>query len=133
MNHLKIKKFPIKVGKIDQFVISTFNLQFTPNTPIFLGQSNLAHIQTEHPTDFAKYGNKISEILSDPDYIAKHPKKNSVEYIKKYYDHTKQDYVLVAVRASTSGVLYVRSLFVMNNNKVQKYQNKGALISYPKK
>ncbi|WP_276666177.1 PBECR2 nuclease fold domain-containing protein [Caldibacillus debilis] len=79
-------------------------------------------MKSEHPEDFAKYGNKLSEILKNPDYIAKHPKKDSIEYIKIFFDEDKEDYVLVAVRASFSGKFYARSLFVMNDEKVRKYR-----------
>lgn len=122
-----------KVGKIDEHVISILNLSIKPDTPIFLGETNVRHMIQKHPEDYAKYGDKIEEILNNPDYVAKHPRKDSIEYIKKYYDYRKQDYVLVAVRASASGNYYVRTIFVMNPIKVKKYKEKGALKEYPGK
>lgn len=71
-----------------------------------MGETNLEHMKNEHPEDFEKYGDKLSEILSSPDYIAKHPNKDSIEYIKVFYDEEKEDYVLVAVRASQRGIYY---------------------------
>ena len=121
-----------KVGKIDDIVISILNLSIDPDTPIFLGETNLEHMKNEHPEDFEKYGDKIEEIINNPDYVAKHPKKDSIEYIKKYYDKQKQDYVLVAVRASSSNIYYARTLFVMNDVKVKKYKAKNALKKYSK-
>ena len=73
-----------------------------------------------------------SALTSAPDYIAKHPKKPSIEYIKVFYDEDKKDHVLVAVRASNRGVFYARSLFIMSDEKVEKYRKKGALIEYEK-
>lgn len=118
---------PEQIGKISDIVISILSLSLNTNTPIFLGETNLNHMKSDHPEDFEKYGEKLAEILEFPDYVAKHPKKDSIEYIKKYYDAEKEDYVLVAVRASTSGIIYARTLFVMGDDKVEKYKAKDAL------
>jgi hypothetical protein len=117
---------PEKVGEIDVIVINLLNLSLEPDIPIFLGPTNLEHMKSEHPDDFEKYSGKIAEILEFPDYVAKHPKKDSIEYIKKYYDEEKGDYVLVAIRATTNGIHYARTLFVMSDIKVEKYKQKGA-------
>lgn len=117
---------PEEVGKINEVVISVLNLSLEPNTPIFLGESNLEHMKKEHPEDFEKYGSKIAEILESPDYVAKHPKKDSIEYIKVYYDEEKDDHVLVAIRASSNGIFYARTLFAMADRKVEQYKAKGA-------
>ncbi|MFD0951846.1 hypothetical protein [Virgibacillus natechei] len=47
--------------------------------------------------------------------------------MKTYYDNEKNDYVLVAVRATNSGVMFARTLFVINKNKVRRYRETGAL------
>ena len=104
---------PEKVGEIDVRVINTLNMFIEPNTPIFLGETNLEHMKKEHPEDFLKYGDQLVAILKNPDFVSKHPKKDSIEYIKVFYDHAKDDYVLVAVRASKQGLYYARTLFVM--------------------
>jgi hypothetical protein len=118
---------PEKVGEIKGIVISVLSLSLDPDTPIFLGETNLEHMKSEHPADFEKYGGKLAEILANPDYVAKHPNKDSIEYIKKFYDEEKEDYVLVAVRASKIGMYYARTLFVMGDEKVGKYRAKDAL------
>ena len=113
----------IIIGTLTKNVINEFGLTLKEGQPIYIGNSNLNHMQTEHPEDFEKYGNKIIEIINDPDYIAKHPnKKNSaIEYIKVYTSEDNQ-HVLVAVRATGSGTLFARTLFVMDNEKVEKYK-----------
>lgn len=123
---------PEQVGVINQQVIKKLGLSIKENTPIMLGETNIEHMKSEHPDDFEKYFNQLKNILSAPDYIAKHPKKPSIEYIKVFYDEDKKDYVLVAVRASNRGVFYARSLFIMSDEKVEKYRKKGALIEYEK-
>ncbi|MCX8002613.1 MAG: PBECR2 nuclease fold domain-containing protein [Anoxybacillus mongoliensis] len=123
---------PKTVGVINQQVIQKLGLHITENTPIMLGKTNIEHMKSEHPNDFRKYFKYLPDILSAPDYIAKHPNKTSIEYIKTFYDEDKKDYVLVAVRASNNNVFYARSLFVMSDEKIEKYRRKGALIKYEK-
>lgn len=123
---------PEKVGEIDEVVIKILNLSVEPNAPIFVGEQNIQHMKDEHPEDFEKYGGKIAEILNNPDYVAKHPRKPSIEYIKVYYDEEKDERVLVAVRATTRGIHFARTLFVMSDEKVEKYDKKGAFHEYEK-
>jgi hypothetical protein len=118
---------PEKVGQINDVVISILNLSLDPNTPIFVGETNLKHMEDEHPEDYRKYGSKIKEILENPDYVAKHPNKDSIEYIKVFYDSDKDDHVLVAIRATSNGIFYARTLFVMADRKVEQYNAKEAL------
>lgn len=123
---------PEKVGEVDEIVINILNLSLNPDTPIFIGETNIEHMKEEHPEDFEKYGDKIVEILQAPDYVAKHPRKDSIEYIKVFYDEGKDDRVLVAIRATTKGIIFARTLFVMADDKVAKYTEKGAFNTYKK-
>lgn len=121
------------IGTLDKSIIDEFSLDFKEGQPIYIGESNLKHMESEHPEDFKMYGDKIEEIINNPDYIAKHPNKrnSAIEYIKVYKDENN-DHVLVAVRATGSGTLFARTLFVMDKEKVEKYKNKNALIPYQK-
>ncbi|MDA2119323.1 PBECR2 nuclease fold domain-containing protein [Bacillus cereus] len=119
-----------KIGEINELVINILDLSLETATPIFIGETNLSHMQSEHPEDFEKYGDKIEEILASPDYVAKHPRKDSIEYIKVYFDEQKEKRVLVAVRATGSGKFYARTLFVMSDTKVEKYKEKDAFHEY---
>lgn len=121
------------IGTLSKKIIDEFMLNLKEGQPIYIGESNLRHMKSEHPEDFKLYGDKIEEIIKNPDYIAKHPnKKNSaIEYIK-VYKNKDNDYVLVAVRATGVGTLFARTLFVMDSEKVDKYKKKNALIPYKK-
>lgn len=105
------------VGRLDHRVIELFQLPLESDVPIFLGDSNVEHMKQEHPEDYEKYGDKLEQIIRNPDFVAKHPRKNSIEYIKVF----EPDHVLVAVRVSNNGKLYARTLFVMGPEKVSKY------------
>lgn len=123
---------PTEIGKINEIVIQMLNLSLDPDTPVFMGETNLQHMRDEHPDDFLKYGDKVAEILQTPDFVAKHPKKDSIEFIKRFYDEDIEDYVLVAVRATKSQVHFARTLFVMADDKVTQYNKKNALKPYKK-
>jgi hypothetical protein len=93
--------------------------------PIYLGRSNIAHMQRRHPADYAKYGQYIPQILAAPDYVGINPSDGSIEYVKDF--QVNGEFVKVAVRLSQGGVLYARSLYVLNPNRVQNFSRKGTL------
>lgn len=114
-----------QVGKLHDNIINLLSLDYAPNTPIYLGQSNIDHMKKRHPVDFEKYGANITDIITKPDYVRQNPKDNSIEYVKEF--EINNEYVKVAVRVSGSGVLYARSLYVLNRNRVKDFIAKGTL------
>lgn len=116
------------IGVLTQKVVDLLNLNFKVGEPIYIGDSNLEHIKRKHPNDYKKYSDLIREILTNPEYIAKNPHKqnSTIEYIKR----EKEEYILVVVRATAKGKLFVRTLFVMDPRKVKRYKSKQFLISY---
>ena len=117
-----------KIAEISDRVIYLLELDIDEKTPIYITNNNIKQIKKKHPEDFTKYGENLLEIISNPTYISQHPINKSIEYIKVY--KKEKDYVLVAVRVSFGGNYYVRTLFVMSENKVYRYWLSGALKSY---
>ena len=66
--------------------------------------------------------------ISSPTYVSKHPKSGSIEFIKKYKE--EGDLVLVAIRASGKGVLFVRTLFIISERKIRAYLKSKTLKKY---
>lgn len=93
--------------------------------PIYLGESNIEHMKQRHPADYAKYGSYIPEILNQPDYVGINPNDNSIAFVKEF--KIDGEYVKVAVRISSSGILFARSLYTITNNKINNYIKKGSL------
>ena len=114
-----------EVGKLSQRVISLLNLPLKAGQSILLGESNIAHMISRHPGDYARYGQYIPQILSQPDYVGENPKDGSIEYVKEF--QINGEYVKVAVRLSGGGTLYARSLYVLSPNRVQNFIAKGTL------
>jgi hypothetical protein len=118
-----------EVGKITKRVIEITGLNIDVDSPIYIGEQNAGHIKNKHPLDYNKYFHDIENILSNPTYIAKHPNKDSIEYIKSYKINEEEN-VLVAVRTSKSGIFFARTLFIMSEEKFKKYKEKGVLKQY---
>ena len=109
-------------------MIELLELELPEGKDIFLGDSNIGHMTTRHPEDFALYGEYIPDILREPDYVAQNKKDNSIEYVREVeIDHV---FVKVAVRVSTKGQLFARSVYRLNPNRVRSFIDKGNLKKY---
>lgn len=108
-----------QIGKVSTKIIKLLNLKYEQEMPIFIGEVNIKHMKEEHPEDFKKYGKQIEDILNNPTYLARNEKKKSIEFIKEY--KINNEYVLVAVRVSTNNVHFARTMYIMSDEKVEKY------------
>lgn len=93
---------------------------------VYLGEKNMEHMKNAHPDDYLKYEDYLPMIIESPDYVGINRKDNSIEFVKEFY--INDDYVKVAVRASTSGIFYARSLYTLNRNRVDRFVENGTLI-----
>ena len=114
-----------QVGTIKSDVINALGLTVKDNTPIYLGPSNIQHMNQRHPTDYQKYGTHIPSILATPDYVGVNPSDGSIEYVKEFL--IAGEYVKVAVRIAGSGKYFARSLYVLNQKRVKNFIAKGTL------
>ena len=110
-----------QVGVITDQVIKILKLNAAQNTPIYLSETNIAHMESKHESDYRMYGGSIEDIIESPTYVGY--KKGSIEYIKEM-----SEYVKVAVRVSFDGTYYARTLYTMNTEKVENMVAKGTLF-----
>ncbi len=82
----------------------------------------------EHPVDFRRFFTYIPLILQEPHFMSVRPSTGSIEYVR-VFDESRQA-VLVAVRASRSGVLYIRSLYAISWGKLSSYLGSGVMKTY---
>jgi len=111
-----------QVGIITADVIRILGLSIAPNTPIYLGETNINHMLSEHEDDYNLYGEMIEEIIATPTYLGYW--KGSIEYIKEL-----SQYVKVAVRVSSDNLYFARTIYTMNPDRVEKLVAKGNLFS----
>ena len=87
-----------KIGVFSAQLIEILELNIPAGAPIYIADSNIEHMKTFHPDDFAQYGSELSNIIANPDYVKKNAKDDSIEFTKEYY--INGEYVKVAVRIS---------------------------------
>ena len=125
---LKMPERAKQVGKLSQRVIEVLGLTLSEGRSLLLGESNIAHMVSRHPEDYALYGEYIPLILSMPDYVALNTKDESIEYVKEV--QMDDIYVKVAVRVSARGQLFARSVYRLNTNRAKNFIEKGTLKKY---
>ncbi len=114
-----------KIGAFSAQIIEVLELDIPAGTPIYIADSNIEHMKTSHPNDFEKYGDELKNIISNPDYVGKNVKDDSIEFTKEYC--IDGEYVKVAVRVSTHSIYYARSMYVLNPKRVKNFIAKGTL------
>ena len=115
-----------RVGEVSVAVSLVINRPEFAGKQIYIGDSNIAHMKNAHPDDYLKYSDRIEEIIAAPDYVGLNKKDDSIEYVKEYY--INGDYIKLAVRATTTGVFYARSLYTLNRGRVNRFVANGTLI-----
>ena len=114
-----------KIGKFSEKVVVALGLSIEPDTPIYIGASNLTHMANTHPADFLQYGQDVASIINKPDYVGVNPSDGSVEFVKEYQQGT--EFVKVAVRVSTGGTHYARTIYKLKDSRVKNFIAKGTL------
>lgn len=106
--------------------VAELNIDVYEGEPIYLSDTAIDHIRETHSDAYMKYFEDIQEIIRHPDYIgvagAYAP---SIEYVKTYV--TNGENVNIAVRASKGGTLYLRSMFLIEDGRIEDYLRKGKL------
>ena len=115
-----------KIGEFSSKIIKLLELNIEAGTPIYISDSNITHMKSSHPEDYNKYGADIATIIASPDYVGKNVKDDSIEFTKEYI--INGEFIKVAVRVSSSGIFYARSMYILNSNRVKNFIKKGTLI-----
>ena len=126
INKLKTGFNSIKIGELTFEVIKILNLNRTP-CDIILWEDRFKYIE-KHRIDFSsdeefdKHIAFIPKIISDPDYIGKHPSDNSIQYIKRI-----DRLMIVAIRLKSSGNLSFRSSYILSETQLIDYIKSGTV------
>ena len=114
------------VGEISDKVKLILELDLPSGTPIYIGPTNIEHMQREHPAEYERYFTLLPKIISTPDFVGLNPKDNSIEYIKTF-PTSAGHYLKLAVRISNDGFLFARSLYEILERTVLQRAEKGML------
>lgn len=94
-----------------------------PKLNIMQSEGLKKHISKRHPSCL-KYLNKVSEIISSPDYVGVNPKESgSFELIKQYGDN-----ILIGIKLDIkNNYYYVATLHDINQSKINNRLFSGRL------
>lgn len=106
-------------------IVKNYWLDIDTGTPIYIGSSNIEHIKNRHPYEYEKYFPYISDIISNPNYVGKNPSDESITYVKFY--QIGEEYVRVAVRVTTNGTAFAKTLHLLSTVNAERYIEKGTL------
>jgi len=126
MSDMAIPEGAELIGNISEEVKNLLNLDLPSGTPIYIGPTNIEHMQREHPIEYDRYFNMLPKIISSPDFVGLNPKDNSIEYIKSFVS-SSGNYLKLAVRISNDGYLFARSLYEILERTVKQRAEKGML------
>lgn len=113
------------IAHISQKVIDILGLDISPNTPVFIGKTNLEHIKKRHLYEYEKYLPDLELIINFPDYVGLSPKDNSILFVKLY--KIDGEYIRVAVRITSGGKCYAKTLHLLSTCNAERYIQKGTL------
>lgn len=113
------------IGHVSPKVIKALNLCIEPNTPVYIGESNILHIKNHHPCEYDKYYKDIRNIINLPDYVGLNPKDGSILFVKLY--RTDKEYIRVAVKITSGKKCFVKTLHLLSTCNAERYLEKGTL------
>ena len=116
-----------KRGKFSKKIIDLLNLDIPENTEIYIGNQNREHMEKKHSHDYYYYHHLLPNIIENPDYVGIEPKNNSIEYIKEV-SIDPNVIIKIAIRVSSNGKYFVRTMYNISDHKIQSALNKGYLF-----
>ncbi|WP_257847211.1 PBECR3 domain-containing polyvalent protein [Veillonella faecalis] len=116
-----------KIGKFSKKIIDLLNLDIPENTEIYIGNQNREHMEKKHSHDYYYYHHLLPNIIENPDYVGIEPKNNSIEYIKEV-SIDPNVIIKIAIRVSSNGKYFVRTMYNISDHKIQSALNKGYLF-----
>lgn len=114
-----------QIGHFTSVVIELLGLEIAPGTPIFIGDSNIEHIKSRHPYEYEKYFHQLGDIINAPDYAGINPSDASISFVREFL--VNSEYIRVAVRITSKGQYYARSLHLLSTFNAERYIERGTL------
>ena len=96
--------------------------QYKAGDMIYLGENNIKHMKHRHSLAYVKYNDRLSLIISEPDYVGINDEDGSLEYVKVFDDHVK-----LVVRVAGDEKLYVRTMYTIYKSRTEFFIKSGRL------
>lgn len=120
------------LGFLDSYNISLLKLSLS-ETKIMISTDKVGytakHIgEYDSKEEYERIVQQAPEIIAFPDYLGLHPTKQSIEFIKSLDGKI----MVLAVRIRNYGVLWVKTIFPITQDKFNLYLQSGSLITVDK-
>ena len=89
---------------------------------IYLGDRNIKHMKQRHMLVYAKYHDRLSQIISEPDYVGVNDEDGSLVYVKLFDDNIK-----LVVRIAGDEKLYIRTMYTIFKSRMEDSIKSGKL------
>lgn len=121
----------VKIGKLTKDIINILGLNRS-ECDIIMWEDRFKYIHKhvndfDKTEDFNKCVSMIPEVISNPEYIAIHPTKNSLEFIKRI-----DPLFIVVVRIKQHGNLAFRTAYPLTEEQLKNYIKSGTAIKIQK-
>ena len=119
------------IGYISKQAIELLELNLKPNSPVYIGETNIEHIKNRHPYEYEKYFQDMGSIITFPDYVGINPKDKSILFVKLY--EVNDEFIRVAVKLTTAGKCFAKTLHLLSTCNAERYIEKGTLKKVDRK
>ncbi len=117
-----------KIGILKEKYFKALNIENCKCFNVYLSPGAEKHIKNKRPTVYNNYFKSIKYIIHRPDYLGLNPNvKDGMELIRNYKDHS----ILISIAINKNGYLYLSSMYIIGNHKIQKRLKSGRLIPTP--
>ena len=117
----------IIIGRLSKDIISLLNLN-REECDIILWEDRFKYVEKhiqhfKSKEDYEKHIASIPDIIENPDYVGKHPKNNSIQYIKRI-----GELMIVAIRIKKKGNMAFRSAYPLSEEQLKDYIKSGTVF-----
>ena len=131
-NISNLDKLEYTVGKINQDIINLLGLQIC-ECAIKVTAKRIRHTK-KHECDFDSFAayklciESAPEIIGSPEYVGLHPDRNSVRYVCSI--GSTKIIILVAVGLIDTNEQWIKTIYPITDDKLNKYIASGQLVKY---
>jgi len=117
------------VGTFSQHIIDLVNINHQETDILFSKDKieyTIKHIKEyDDNSEYKILVEHTPDIILHPDYLGLHPTGQSIEFIK-----FMSKIMVVAIRLKPHGVLWVKTVFPITQDKFNLYESSGSLINF---
>ncbi|MGL5675986.1 MAG: PBECR2 nuclease fold domain-containing protein [Cellulosilyticaceae bacterium] len=124
---LEESKYKTQIAGVLEEAIATLLQVEVNQNEILIYPGAIKHMKKRHPHAFREYFKKVPEILANPDYVGMSGQNPTrIEFVKQY-----KESILVALKYNEDNQLFVSSMYIIEDNRIEKRMHYGRLMPSP--